>query len=70
MIDFPPQPDLTTFNILISGLIQAALVSGSGLKVLNLGRLANNFDNFGERKKKNMLSGPFLGAESCEHGMI
>ena len=38
--------------ILISGLIRATLVSGIGLKVLNLGHFAYNFETFGERKKK------------------
>ena len=43
--------------IQISGLIRATIVFGIGLRVLNLGRFAYNFKNFGER---NILSGSFL----------
>ena len=38
--------------ILIPGLIRATLVSGNGLKVLNLGRFAYNFEKFGEQMNK------------------
>ena len=69
MIDFPPRPDLTNI-ILISGLIRATVVLPGGHWVLNLGRFSYNFENFGERKKKIMISGLFYGAESCKHVMI
>ena len=47
--------------ILISGLIRATLVSGIDLKVLNLGRLANNFEkSLANERKKNAI-GSFLG---------
>ena len=46
--------------ILISGLVQAAVVLVIGLKsfrVLNVGSFAHNFEHFGERGKKYILSG-------------
>ena len=40
--------------------IRATLVSGIGLKVLNLGRFAYNFEKFGERKTTKYAIGSFL----------
>ena len=57
VIDFPPIRDPTK-TIFISGLIRAATVFGH---LTWADRFGYNFENFGKRLKKHILSGSFVG---------